>query len=271
MKVRNWDKWQSYRRDRGQPPWIKIHRQVMRDPNWVSLTDAQRGQLVGIWLLAADRDGEIPDCPILLRKLCFLDSEPDLQLLTSMGFLEADASVTPRRRQRDAKATPPRRRDDAPETETETETEGERESETEETLARSPAQTPAREPVLLFPVKGPDKTWGLFPEKVAELVVTFSAEGENPTTVEAWILAEAKKARQWCIDNPGKRKTPRGMPKYLSGWLARANDRGRTLPPNGNGNGSGASVPRTKSPEELEAESRKHEQMIRDHDKSMGW
>ena len=53
----NWDKWQTYRKDRGQPPWIKIHRRLMRNPEWVSLTDAERGQLVSMWLLAADHDG----------------------------------------------------------------------------------------------------------------------------------------------------------------------------------------------------------------------
>jgi len=73
----------------------------MRDPNWVALTDAQRGQLVAIWLLAADRDGVIPASPCLIQKLCYMDTEPDLQLLMEHGFIEPDANVTPPRRQRD--------------------------------------------------------------------------------------------------------------------------------------------------------------------------
>jgi hypothetical protein len=109
IKIRNWDKWQSYRKDRGQPPWIKIHRCVMRNPEWVSLTDAERGQLVAIWLLAADHDGAIPTSPGIIKKLCYLDNEPNLNKLADLGFL-------------DAIATPPRRHRDQPETETETET-----------------------------------------------------------------------------------------------------------------------------------------------------
>lgn len=101
LRVRNWEKWQSYRRDRGQPPWIKVHREVMRKPEWVALTDAQRGQLLSIWLLAADRDGVIPASACLLRKLCFMDDEPDLEVLIEQGFLARDATVTPIRRQRD--------------------------------------------------------------------------------------------------------------------------------------------------------------------------
>jgi len=119
LKIRNWEKWQSYRADRGQPPWIKIHRCVMRNPEWVALTDAQRGHLVAIWLLAADHDGVIPASPAIIRKLCYLDDEPDLKLLMGHGFIEPDANVTPDRRQHDV-----------PETETEAETEAETEKKT---------------------------------------------------------------------------------------------------------------------------------------------
>ena len=133
VRIRNWKKWQSYRSDRGQPPWIKLHRALMRDPNWVALSDADRGQLVAIWLLAADRDGIVPASPAMLKKLCYMDSEPNLELLTEQGFIEP-------RRQRDAKVTPKRRQradevsqSDAPETETETEKSRE---ETEKKLLR---------------------------------------------------------------------------------------------------------------------------------------
>lgn len=115
LRIRNWDRWQSYRKDRGQPPWIKIHRCIMRNPEWVDLTDAQRGQLVAIWLLAADHDGVIPASPATIRKLCFMDSEPNLKVLMEKGFIEHDATLASEWRQADA-----------PETETETETEEEK-------------------------------------------------------------------------------------------------------------------------------------------------
>jgi hypothetical protein len=93
IKIRNWEKWQTYRRDRGQPPWIKVHREVMRNPEWVALTDAQRGQLVAMWLLAADRDGVIPASRTLIRKLCFMDSDPPLEVFAEHGFIEMDGVV----------------------------------------------------------------------------------------------------------------------------------------------------------------------------------
>lgn len=110
LRIRNWDKWQSYRKDRGQPPWIKLHRELLRNPEWVLLTDAQRGQLVVIWLLAADRNGVIPASPKLIQKLGLMDEEPDIKLFIEHGFIERGVS-----------AASPRRQDDRTESDTETE------------------------------------------------------------------------------------------------------------------------------------------------------
>jgi len=115
--IRNWDKWQSYRSDRGTPPWIKVHRVLFTNPDWATLTDAEKGQLVSLWIAAADNNGCVPDDSRVLRKICLLDSEPNVDKFISLGF------INPRERQPDANPTPTRQPDDAPETETETETE----------------------------------------------------------------------------------------------------------------------------------------------------
>src|SRR6478736_9605844 len=125
LYVHDWDKWQTYRRDRGAPPWIKIHRTLMRSRKWIELSDVQRSHLVHIWMLAADEDGRVPNDPQLIRKFCQLDTEPDLNLLIEKGFL--DAKTTSPRRRRVVKATSEGRHRDAPERETETETETETE------------------------------------------------------------------------------------------------------------------------------------------------
>lgn len=117
LKIRNWDKWQSYRNDRGQPPWIKIHRCIMRNPEWVSLTDSERGQLVSIWLLAADHDGVIPASPDVIKKLCYMTDELNIN-----KFIELDFICQP-----DAKLTSICQPDVTPETEKDTEEEIEKE------------------------------------------------------------------------------------------------------------------------------------------------
>jgi hypothetical protein len=104
LTIRKWDEWQSYRKDRGRPPWIKLHRCLLRNPEWISLSDVHRAHLVSIWMLAADKDGRVPDDPKMIQRLCHLDKPPDLNLLIEHGFL--DARLTPRRRQADANVTP---------------------------------------------------------------------------------------------------------------------------------------------------------------------
>lgn len=113
LHVHNWEKWQTYRTDRPPPPWIKIHRQAMLDPKWAALSDAQKGQLVCIWMLAAADNGVVPNDANFIRKVCALDVEPDLNIFQELGFL--DAKVTAQRRRRNVKRMSPRPANDAPE------------------------------------------------------------------------------------------------------------------------------------------------------------
>ncbi|MEN6425973.1 MAG: hypothetical protein ABFE13_11455 [Phycisphaerales bacterium] len=105
-KCRNWERWQTYRRDRGRPPWIKVHRILQNNVDWIRLTDSERGQLVAMWILAADNDGTIPADADELRIVCRMSETPNLKLFKDAGFLEFGANVTPGRRHRDAAVAP---------------------------------------------------------------------------------------------------------------------------------------------------------------------
>jgi len=115
LKIRNWDKWQTYRNDRGQPPWIKVHRRIRMNPEWVELSDCERGQLVAIWLLAADKEGAIPASSEMIKKLCFMQKPPDLNKFMDLGFIEDGW------RRNDAGTTPERQPNDHPKAEAEAE------------------------------------------------------------------------------------------------------------------------------------------------------
>jgi len=88
MVIRNWDRWQSYRSDRGAPPWIKIHRKLLSNPEWSFLTDSEKGQLVSIWIIASDKCGEVPSDPNALKKVCALDGVPNVSKFIELGFME---------------------------------------------------------------------------------------------------------------------------------------------------------------------------------------
>lgn len=90
LKIRKWDTWQTFRKDRSPPQWIKLHRCLMRNVEWVSLTDAERGQLVTIWLLAADRNGTVPADPEMIQRLCFMADPPNISKFIELEFLEAE-------------------------------------------------------------------------------------------------------------------------------------------------------------------------------------
>jgi hypothetical protein len=73
-------------------------------------------------------------------------------------------------------------------------------------------------PILTFPCVGTAaKEWHLNPEKLAEWQAAFPAVD---------ILAECRRALQWLLDNPTRRKTAAGMTRFIGSWLGRANDRG---------------------------------------------
>ena len=69
-----------------------------------------------------------------------------------------------------------------------------------------------------FPCAGPIKTWTLPAAKLAEWQACYPALD---------VPAVIRKARQWCMDNPRKRKTAGGMTRFLGGWIATEQDNGR--------------------------------------------
>ena len=134
LRVRKWEEWQTYRRDRGQPPWIKVHRRLFQNEKWSDLSDEQKGQLVSIWILAADKDGEIPASPKILKKLCLLDTEPDIDAFVAGGWLS-------QRRQRGVTVASLGRQDDNQLVQSDV-PEAEAEAEAEENIQIREEQTP---------------------------------------------------------------------------------------------------------------------------------
>lgn len=64
-RVKNWKKFQHFK-DR-KPPWIKLYRDLLDDPDWHELSGDEAKALVMIWLVASENDGNLPDN----RKLAF--------------------------------------------------------------------------------------------------------------------------------------------------------------------------------------------------------
>ncbi|KPK09570.1 MAG: hypothetical protein AMS20_00165 [Gemmatimonas sp. SG8_28] len=57
ITIANWSRFQHYKHR--SPPWIKLHRSLLDNREWVDLPPDAAKLLVGLWLLAAEGDGEI--------------------------------------------------------------------------------------------------------------------------------------------------------------------------------------------------------------------
>jgi hypothetical protein len=84
LAVKNWDTFQHY--GKRNPPWIKLHRALLDDYAFCSLTDIAKGHLLLIWLYASQNNGNVPhDAPFLERKLSI--SNLNIDVLVESGFL----------------------------------------------------------------------------------------------------------------------------------------------------------------------------------------
>lgn len=92
-RIRNWERFQHYR-DRN-PPWIKLHVEILSSEDWVSLDDAGKLLAIACMVIAAKHDGNVPNNPHYVKRVAYLDTLPDFAPLISCGFLvEALANGT---------------------------------------------------------------------------------------------------------------------------------------------------------------------------------
>jgi hypothetical protein len=114
MKIKGWDEFQHFK-DR-TPPWIKLYRYLLDDPEWHELTGDDSKVLIMLWLLASEdkkMEGNLPS----LKNIAFRLRISEIKLNQSLSKLNHWLIFD------DIKAISECYQVDAPETETETETE----------------------------------------------------------------------------------------------------------------------------------------------------
>jgi uncharacterized phage protein (TIGR02220 family) len=90
--IPNWHEYQHYKNR--NPPWIKLHYELLSSADWVGLDDASRVLAVACMLLASRHDGKIPSDAEYIKRVCYLNKAPNFTPLVKSGFicLLADAS-----------------------------------------------------------------------------------------------------------------------------------------------------------------------------------
>jgi hypothetical protein len=201
--VKNWKDHQHYKNRR--PPWIKLHRTLLDDCDYLRLQPASRALAPLMWLLASEGingvvEGEAAELAFRLR-LTESEVQDGLNGLLSIGYIA---------RYQDASAMlAPCKRETRPETETEkrqSESESEIHSPTvKEAFVSIPQPEPPAPPPPSKPIEPEDhpltilaqKIRGCRPEyskmTVAGLVHTLRYFRDDPRL--EWLVGE------WCIDH----------------------------------------------------------------------
>lgn len=90
MKIRNWEKFQHYKYR--NPPWIKLYRDLLNDPDWFELSGESAKGLMMLWLIASEADGYLPASNVLAFRLHISENRITSLLSDCSKWLEDDAS-----------------------------------------------------------------------------------------------------------------------------------------------------------------------------------
>jgi len=208
LQPRNWAKFQHYK-DRC-PPWIKLHRDLLNDREFMCLPLASKALAPLLWLLASEsKDGSFDasvDELVFRLRVSSSDVQQGLKPLIDKGFFVLASGVLA-----DCLQVA------IPETEREKETETKKEAEAEADLS---------EPVFIqLPLTGSRS------HSVAVSRLPYYRQLYPAVDVEA----ELRKMVGWLNANPSRRKTARGIEAFINSWLSRAQDSGPRVQAYGSG------------------------------------
>jgi hypothetical protein len=90
MRVKNWDRFQHYR-DGRTLHWIRLHKSLLDNYDFAALSGDDAKVLILCWLVAAEKDGELPDVPALAFRLRMDPRKlgTSIRALVDRGFLES--------------------------------------------------------------------------------------------------------------------------------------------------------------------------------------
>ena len=178
LKIKNWGKFQHFK-DR-TPPWVKLYRDLLDDPDWHELDGESAKTLIMLWLIASEdetHEGKLPDTRKLAFRLRTNETKLKQQLIKLEHWLIQD----------DIKMISERYQDDAPETETETET---------ETSSNASDEIPYKEIINYLN----EKTSKSFRHTSKETQILIKAKIKAGFTVDDFYRVIDNKVAKWLLD-----------------------------------------------------------------------
>jgi hypothetical protein len=208
MRMRNWKKFQHYKRRK--PPWIRLYKDLLEDPQWCCLDSDARCMLASCWLLASEdkeMSGLLPDIATIAFKLRMTEENVARQISKINHWVE-DAS----------KMLAPCLQLAPPETETETETEAEGETvaaNAAPALPKGSSGAPKKDTIVAGPGKrGTRLPEGWRPDRMDDLL----GEGFSIGGIEMDLL----KFRDYWAAVPGARGVKLDWEATFRNWVRRS-------------------------------------------------
>lgn len=88
IRIKNWAKFQHFK-DR-RPPWIKLYRDILDDPEWFDLDPVLAKYLVMFWLMASENLGTLPDIKKISFRLRISERDTAKIIYQLIQWLECD-------------------------------------------------------------------------------------------------------------------------------------------------------------------------------------
>ena len=200
FRVVNFDRFQHYS-DRS-PPWIKLYNSLLDDYSFSSLQDASKFHLVAIWLLASRSNNKIPWDPDWIGKQINATEHVNLEELEAHDFIKKI-----KHSHKGSNSLAGGLQDARPEKS--------REEKSREEKNTSPVPYTSTVAITLPLNNG--HNYLVLQDHVSEWEKLYPAVN---------VEQELRNMKGWCAANPTKRKTIRGVNKFINGWLSRAQDKG---------------------------------------------
>lgn len=90
LTIKNWKRFQHYKNR--NPPWIKLHYEILTSPDWVMIDDASKLLAIVCMMLASRNEGRVPNDLDYIQRVAHLSKKPCFKQLIKCGFF-VDAST----------------------------------------------------------------------------------------------------------------------------------------------------------------------------------
>lgn len=89
VRIRNWNKFQHFN-DKRRTIWIKLYCDLLNNLEWHELDPKLSKFLINLWLLAAEKNGELPSISAIAFRLRMQEKEIESMLYNLKDWMEQD-------------------------------------------------------------------------------------------------------------------------------------------------------------------------------------